>query len=148
MLKDLLTTKTVEVRTDCDSWQEAVERGGELLENINAISHHYTEAMKQSIVENGPYVVIAPHIALLHARPEDGVNEVCMSLQIINTGVHFGYEKRDPVKLVFAFGAIDSQSHLKALQQLMELFNNENLLEKLKNSETNSEAVKLLNKYL
>lgn len=148
MLTDLLTTKTVIVETSCDSWEAAVERGGELLENIHATDHQYTEAMKRSIVENGPYVVIAPNIALLHARPEEGVKKVCMSLQIIHSGVRFGYEGRDPVKLVFAFGAIDSQSHLSALQQLMELFNNEPLLDKLKSSKDSSEAVSLLNNHL
>lgn len=148
MLKDLLTAETVVVEYNCESWERAVERGGELLENINAIDHSYTKAMKKSILDNGPYVVIAPHVALLHARPEDGVKEVCMSLQIIRSGVSFGYEKRDPVKLVFAFGAIDSQSHLSALQKLMELFNNEMLLDKLKNVQNTDAAVALLNNQL
>lgn len=148
MLKNLLTTETVAVENDCNSWEKAVERSGELLENINAIDHSYTEAMEKSIQDNGPYVVIAPNIALLHARPEDGVKRVCMSLQIINSGVRFGYENRDPVKLVFAFGAIDSQSHLSALQKLMELFNNESLLEQLKGVQYPNEAITLLNDQL
>lgn len=148
MLTDLLTTETIIVENNCDSWEAAVERGGKLLENINATEHQYTEAMKKSIKENGPYVVIAPNIALLHARPEDGVKKVCMSLQIINSGVSFGHEGRDPVKLVFAFGAIDAQSHLSALQQLMELLNNEPLLDKLIGSVDSVEAVSLLNNQL
>lgn len=148
MLKELLTKKTITVEKECESWEKAVERGGELLENINAVDHTYTEAMKQSIRDNGPYIVIAPSIALLHARPEDGVKEVCMSLQIVNEGVHFGHEERDPVKLIFAFGALDSESHLSALQKLMELLNNESLLEKCKNAKYTEEVISLLNNNL
>jgi len=145
MLKELLTKETITVEKDCESWEAAVERGGKLLENINAVEHTYTEAMKQSIRDNGPYIVIAPNIALLHARPEDGVKKVCMSLQVVNKGVNFGYEERDPVKLIFAFGALDSESHLKALQKLMDLLNNEALLEKCKNDKYPDEIISLLN---
>ncbi|MFB8734775.1 PTS sugar transporter subunit IIA [Bacillus sp. SL00103] len=36
--------------------------------------------MIQSVDQNGPYIVIAPQVAIPHARPEDGVNELSMSL--------------------------------------------------------------------
>lgn len=145
MLKDMLTKDTVVVEDTCDTWQDAVKTGGRLLKETGAIEESYVVAMAESVEKNGPYMVIAPGIALLHARPEDGVNEACMSLQILKQGVPFGHEKRDPVTLVFAFGAVDAQAHLMALQQLMELFNDEERLEKLKNSKSAEEALILIN---
>ncbi|MEK4023946.1 MULTISPECIES: PTS sugar transporter subunit IIA [unclassified Sporosarcina] len=145
MLKNILTKETVVVEEACDTWQNAVQKGGILLKRTGAIEDGYITAMAESVEKNGPYMVIAPGIALLHARPEDGVNEACMSLQILKTGVPFGHEERDPVTLVFAFGAVDAQSHLQALQQLMELFNDEDRLTKLRNSQSVEEALILLN---
>lgn len=148
MLKELLTNETITVNEAFNSWEEAVEEGGKLLENIDGVKHEYTIAMKESIKENGPYIVIAPSIALLHARPEDGVKKVCMSLQVVHEGVEFGHPDRDPVKLIFAFGALDSKSHLTALQNLMELLNNESLLKKIKKAESTSEVTSLITNFL
>lgn len=145
MLRNMLTKETVVVEEDCNTWQDATLKGGNMLVKIGAIENRYVEAMKESVEKNGPYMVIAPGIVLLHARPEDGVNEACMSLQVLKQGVPFGHEERDPVTLVFAFGAVDAESHLKALQQLMELFNNEGLLVDLKNARNQEEALSLLN---
>lgn len=148
MLNELLTNETITVSETLNSWEEAVEKGGELLENVGGVNQEYTLAMKESIKENGPYIVIAPSIALLHARPEDGVKKVCMSLQVVHEGVKFGHPERDPVKLIFAFGALDSKSHLSALQNLMELLNNKNLLEKVKKAESSSEVTSLITSFL
>ncbi|MFJ9462256.1 PTS sugar transporter subunit IIA [Viridibacillus arvi] len=145
MLKNMLTKETVVVEDTCDTWQNAVLKAGELLKNTGAIEESYITAMAESVEKNGPYMVIAPGIALLHARPEDGVNEACMSLQVLKNGVSFGHKERDPVTLAFAFGAVDAQLHLQALQQLMELFNDEDRLTKLKNCENVEEALVLLN---
>lgn len=145
MLRNMLTKETVVVEENCNTWRDATLKGGNMLVKIGAIENRYVEAMKESVEKNGPYMVIAPGIVLLHARPEDGVNEACMSLQVLKQGVPFGHEERDPVTLVFAFGAVDAESHLKALQQLMELFNNERLLIDLKNARNQEEALSLLN---
>lgn len=145
MLKNMLTKETVVVEDTCHTWEDVVFKAGELLKNTGAIEESYITAMVESIEKNGPYMVIAPGIALLHARPEDGVNKACMSLYVLKNGVSFGHKDKDPVTLAFAFGAVDAQSHLQALQQLMELFNDEVRLTKLKNSENVEEALVLLN---
>lgn len=144
MLTELLTRDTIAIRESCNSWEDAVRTGGELLQRVNGTNEAYTEAIIAAIHKHGPYMVIAPGIVLLHARPEDGVLNVCMSLQIIKSGVVFGHKDRDPVSLVFAFGAIDTKSHLLALSQLMNLFNDETLLNQLRKCSSEKEAVSIL----
>jgi mannitol operon transcriptional antiterminator len=144
LLAELLTTQTVSVIDEIGTWEDAVKKAGDLLEEAGSIEASYTEAMLQSIFKHGPYIVIAPGIALLHARPEDGVKEVCMSLQVVRNGVKFGHKDRDPVDLVFAFGAMDTQSHLLALSQLMNLFNNQELLQELRKSNRVDEAIEVI----
>ncbi|MCM3040649.1 PTS sugar transporter subunit IIA [Paenibacillus motobuensis] len=144
MLDDLLTKQTVLCHPDCSTWEDAVKTAGQLMEQTGAVDAEYTEAMMNGLRKHGPYMVVAPGVALLHARPQDGVKEVGMSLQIVPDGVAFGHPSRDPVRLVFAFGTTDSQSHLQALSRLMSLFNDEERLSALMKSSSVDEALTLL----
>lgn len=49
--------------------------GGELLEKSGAIEPRYIDAMINTVKEIGPYIVIAPGIAMPHARPEAGAKK-------------------------------------------------------------------------
>ncbi|MFG6128711.1 PTS sugar transporter subunit IIA, partial [Staphylococcus aureus] len=40
------------------------------------IEQCYVEAMIESVNELGPYIVIAPEIAIAHARPNNNVHQV------------------------------------------------------------------------
>ena len=71
--------------------------------------------------EHQAYIVIAPGIALPHARPEDGVKKICLSLLTLQKPVHFGHPHNDPVDLVIALGMIDNKSHVEALASLSEI---------------------------
>ncbi|MGB9840959.1 BglG family transcription antiterminator [Thermovenabulum sp.] len=128
VLEELITEKTIKLNIDAKDWEDAVRKGGEILVENGFVEPRYVEAMIKTVKEIGPYIVIAPGIALPHARPEDGVREICMSLITLKEPVNFGSEANDPVKLVISFGAVDHHSHLKALSKLMNLFNNNNYI--------------------
>ena len=144
MLDDLLTEQTVKIMNQCTEWEKAVKEAGYMLLEKDTVEKSYIDAMVQAIKEHGPYIVIAPGIALVHARPEDGVKEVCMSLLVCPEGVSFGNKEKDPVNLVFAFGAIDNNQHLRALSQMMTLLNDEPAIKQLKSASTVEEALSVL----
>ncbi|MBS4202096.1 BglG family transcription antiterminator [Bacillus sp. FJAT-49732] len=146
MLQDLLNENTIQVHKDCKDWEEAVYIAGKILLEEKCIEERYINAMVEVIKNHGPYVVIAPGVALLHARPEDGVSKVCMSLIVCQGGVSFGNEEKDPVHLVFAFGAVDNTMHLRALSQMMTLLNDEEAILNLKNALSVEDAVSTLSK--
>jgi mannitol/fructose-specific phosphotransferase system IIA component (Ntr-type) len=79
------------------------------------------DAMVNSVKNIGPYIVIAPGIAMPHARPESGSNKVGMSLITLKNPVNFGNKENDPVKIVVCLCAIDHVTHLKALSELVEM---------------------------
>ena len=144
MLDDLLTEQTVKITNQNTEWEKAVKEAGYMLLETDTVEKSYIDAMVQAIKEHGPYIVIAPGIALVHARPEDGVKEVCMSLLVCPEGVPFGNAEKDPVYLVFAFGAIDNNQHLRALSQMMTLLNDEPAIKQLKSASTVKEALSVL----
>ncbi|QAT60377.1 PTS sugar transporter subunit IIA [Acidilutibacter cellobiosedens] len=147
MLKDLLKRDVIELKVECKDWKEAIRKGTQNLIDKGFIEESYTEAIFESFKENGPYMVIGPGIVLAHARPEDGVNQLCMSLTTLKEGINFGNKTNDPVKLIITFGAIDNKSHLEALSQLMELFMNDNDINKIISSTTKDDVLDIIYKY-
>jgi PTS system ascorbate-specific IIA component len=131
LILDLLKNKNIKVGVDAADWKEVVDKTGKLLLEADQIEKRYIEAMKQSIIDNGPYVVIGKGIALLHARPEDGVKENCLSLITLSEPVEFGNENNDPVKIAFAFGTVDNDKHIKTISELSVVLMEESAVDKI-----------------
>ena len=94
------------------------------LSKKGAINEHYVDAMIQNVMENGPYIVVAPGFALPHEALNAGASKVGMSLIRLKTPVPFGKEEMDPIEWVCCLSAINKETHLKAMFQLVNLFYN------------------------
>jgi len=129
-LEENITAFNVQAATP----EEAIRIAGNLLAEKGYVEKRYVEAMVESFEQNGPYIVIAPQIAMPHARPEDGVLEACISMIHLEKAISFGSTPNDPVKLVFALGASDSEEHLEVLKKLMHLLRNKESIEQLKSA--------------
>ncbi|SHE77406.1 transcriptional antiterminator, BglG family [Seinonella peptonophila] len=121
VLQDVLYSSTIRLDLEAKDWREATRIAGEILVQNEAVEERYVTEMVRNIEQLGPYVVIAPGVALPHARPEEGVHRVCMSLVRLKKAVEFGNPDNDPVKLIFALGGIDHESHLKIISQLVQI---------------------------
>ena len=118
MLQDYLTKERIAIQVKVEDWEGAVRAGGELMVEAGLCEPRYVEAMVQAVKDMGPYLVLAPGIALAHARPEDGMLAVGMSLITLADPVEFGSEANDPVRLVISFGGVDKEKHVGMLQEL------------------------------
>ncbi|WP_108652163.1 PTS sugar transporter subunit IIA [Dongshaea marina] len=125
MLHPLLPKSLIRIESSAKNWQQAVELATEKMTQQGYIEPGYTQAIIKSHQELGPYYVLAPGIAMPHARPEDGVNKLGLALTVIQQGVHFDAEENDPVHLLVTLAATDSDSHVEAISQLAELFMNQ-----------------------
>ena len=146
-LLDLLNEKTIRLDAEAADWPESVRLAGALLVDTGAVSPSYVDAMIRIVEELGPYMVVAPGIALAHARPEDGVKRMCMSLMRLASPVEFGSEDNDPVDLVFAFGALDKEGHLQALKELATFLQKEEAVSALRQCNSVEKAVRLITEY-
>ena len=143
-LATLITAETISLGVLARDWQEVVDKAGSLLLDVGAIEARYIEAMKEIIVRHGPYVVLAPGVALLHAHPEDGVKQLCISLATMQSPVKFGHPHNDPVDLAIALGTVDDCSHLKALAQLAEILGDRGMVNAIKNASAKKEILELV----
>lgn len=126
-----LDESLIKIGAEVQDAQEAIEMAGKLLFNEDLIEESYIEAMVNSYKENGPYFVLAPKIAIPHARPEDGVKEASVSFVQLKKPVKFGHASNDPVQLIFGLGASSSDDHLILLKKLTGILNDPKSIEAL-----------------
>ncbi|MFZ7132551.1 MAG: PTS sugar transporter subunit IIA [Eubacteriales bacterium] len=133
MLMDVMIKENITIKAKVADWKEAIAVSGSTLVDNGAIEEKYIDAMIKVVEELGPYIVIAPGIAIAHARPEDGVKKSGFAITTLKNPVNFGNEANDPVSLVITISAIDYEGHLEALAELMSIIeNNENYKEIVK----------------
>lgn len=144
MLKDVLKKSDILLLEKCPDWESAIQRVACPLLKENCIEESYVNAMIDSVKEFGPYIVMGKHLALAHARPEDGVNNLGISVATLAQPVVFGNEENDPVKIIFCLAAVDSFSHLNIMKSLIDLINDETKINRLTNCTNVSEFEKIL----
>jgi PTS system ascorbate-specific IIA component len=119
-LADLLPQSAIRIGASATDWREAVRVAGTALVTSGATSDGYTDEMIRTVESLGPYIVIAPGVALAHARPSPAVLHAGLSLVTLSTPVPFGHKQNDPVWLVIGLAAPDANGHVDALATLAE----------------------------
>lgn len=110
---------------------EAIEISGQLLERSGRVKPEYVSSMIAAVEKFGPYIVIAPGIALAHGKPEDGVIQTGLSLLVIREPLVFGHEQNDPVSLVVGLAAKDHDSHIELMGELAEFLGDQSKVNSL-----------------
>lgn len=118
MLKDLLSVQTIVTKVHAKDWEEAIRKSARPMVIANCIEERYIDAIINSVLINGPYFVLAPQIALPHARPEEGALKDAIGIAVLENPINFGSASNDPVKYLFTLSATSNDKHLDALAQL------------------------------
>lgn len=145
VLNELITRENIQVLDKVEDWQAAIRLAAKPLEANESIVTSYIDTMIDNVEEHGPYIVLMPDVAIPHARPEDGVRKLGMSVLKVGDPVVFPENKS--VRLFFVLAAIDQTTHLKALAQLTELLGNEADLATLLSAQTSDDMLPVINKY-
>jgi PTS system ascorbate-specific IIA component len=124
-LSQLLTTKAIRIEASAADWRAAVRLAGDALVTSGATAPAYTDEMIATVEQLGPYIVIAPGIALAHSRPSPAVLRAGISLVTLDRPVAFGHRTNDPVRLVVGLAAPDEEGHVTALSTLAEFLSDE-----------------------
>jgi ascorbate PTS system EIIA or EIIAB component len=119
-LSTLLGVQGVRIGARAADWREAVRVAGDALVDAGSTDPAYSDEMIATVEELGPYIVIAPGIALAHSRPSPAVHRTGISLVTLAEPVEFGHAQNDPVRLVVGLAAPDHDGHINALATLAE----------------------------
>lgn len=135
-----LPTSAVELGASADDWRSAVRLAGQALVRSGAALPAYADEMVRMIEEHGPYVVIAPGLALAHARPGPAVVADGLSVVTLSTPVAFGHPHNDPVSVVLGLAIAPGGDHLGAVAGIANVFNDSDAIEALASATTVAEV--------
>ncbi|MCX8025042.1 MAG: PTS sugar transporter subunit IIA [Thermanaerothrix sp.] len=137
----MFTAETIALRVPAADWEEAVRAAGQLLVASGAAEPRYIDGMIRTVRELGPYIVIAPGVALPHARPEEGALREGYALVTLEQPINFGNPDNDPVQVVIAFCAPDASTHLESLRVLAERLGQADFVPRLLAAQTPQEIL-------
>lgn len=124
-LSTLLALEAIAIGAVAADWRAAVRVAGDALVASGATDPAYTDEMIATVEQLGPYIVIAPGIALAHSRPSRAVHHAGISLVTLAQPVKFGHRQNDPVRLVVGLAAPDEEGHVTALSTLADFLSDE-----------------------
>lgn len=144
MLVDLLDESLIRLGVEARGWESAVRASAAPLVEGEVVSGAYVDDIVRAVRELGPYVVIAPGVALPHARPESGALRNALGVSVLESPVEFGVPEFDPVRFLFPLSSTDSDGHLGAIKSLVELVAVPEFLERLADASTAAEVMDLV----
>ena len=143
LLADAFGEGSILIKESVDTRSTAIEIAGELLVQSGKAKHSYVASMLEAVECFGPYIVIAPGIALAHGKPGEDVVETGLSLLVLKQAIEFKHAQNDPVQLVFGLAAIDHESHMETMAKLAELLSDQDRVSTLLTS-SDSDQIRVL----
>ncbi|WP_284140811.1 PTS sugar transporter subunit IIA [Virgibacillus sp. LDC-1] len=140
----LLREEAVLLDAEVSDAVEAILLSGDLLVKAGYASEEYTYAMIEGFQNVGPYIVIAPGIAIPHSRPERGAIATGFSLLRLKKPIEFGHEKNDPVNLVCAITGIGNNGHVEMLQKIATVLGDQRTHEQILKASNYTELSKII----
>ncbi|WP_156300219.1 PTS sugar transporter subunit IIA [Streptobacillus canis] len=137
----LFNKNNVGIRESVQNWEEAIKLAARPLVDSGNIREEYIDKMIESVNNLGFYIVLTDDIAMPHARPEDGVIETGVSFLKVNEAVEFGDTK---LHLIFVLAAKDKDSHIDTIGALLEIFQDDEKIEKLKEAKKLEELIEII----
>ncbi|HSG24503.1 MAG TPA: PTS sugar transporter subunit IIA [Anaerolineales bacterium] len=134
--EELLPVERIALNVEAKDWQEAIRAVGSVMVATGVVEERYIDGMIATTKELGPYIVIAPGVAIPHSRPEDGVISPCLAYARLTPPINFGNKENDPVHILFALGAPDHSQHVDALKQIAEILSDQDKFEQLLKADT------------
>ena len=148
LLQDLLSEDNVSFRYPAETWEDVIRHGGQLMVDAGFTDPTYTEAMIDVVRDMGPYIVLAPGLAMPHARPERGAKQVGAALVTLEKPIDFGSPENDPVSVAIFLCAPNKDEHIQLLTDIATLFEDEEFLDAAVNFESIEDVQSFLAEHL
>lgn len=118
--QSLIENNSILLNQKASDWKAAIKIGTDLLEKSGAIEPRYYTNIVEKIEEMGPYIILAPGLAMPHARPEEGVIKTSFALVTLAEPVVFDGED-EPVSVLITLAGSDSDKHMQGLMEITQV---------------------------
>lgn len=120
MLKEsLIENNSIKLNQTAKNWEDAIKIGTDMLVASGAIEPRYYDNIVSKIKEMGPYIVLAPGLAMPHARPEEGVLKTAFGLVTLSEPVDFDGES---ISVLVTLAGSDSDTHMEGIMEITQVF--------------------------
>jgi len=127
ILREAFAEHSIQVAAIALDAQHAIELAGNLLVASGRADPDYVDQMVGVLGELGPYFVLAPGIAIAHAKASSSVFATGLSLVTLAEPVVFGNAANDPVELVIGMCATITTVTCSCFKSLPSYFQTNNL---------------------
>ncbi len=145
-LTDILKLDNIGIHNEKVSWMQAVQETGRFLIESQSIEKSYLEQIISQIRYYGPYMFITPRVVLAHAKPEDGVKKMDISLHIFRKEIVFS--ELNKANIILLLAATDQESHLKILKDIVTVFSVQTRIDQLLEMKEKEQVYEFLCKIL
>lgn len=147
-----LEEELIKVPLIVNNKQEIFKQMGGLLIEKGYVKPEYIEALNEREEEYPTGILVGDiGVAIPHTDAKY-VNKTVISVSVLNKSIPFELMGCDEgvvdVDIVFMLTVSDSQNHLLLLQKLMSIFQKNEILMNIKNANSPTEVLKILNKQL
>lgn len=138
-LLSILDESRICIFSDRCSWQNSVRIAGRCLLDNRSIEPKYLDTMITQLQYYGPYMFLTENVLLAHAKPEDGVNCLDVSMALFRESVWFSDSKK--AKIIWVLAAEDQEKHLKILQDILTLTGDSKFLSDIENAKSSTDIL-------
>lgn len=146
MLSKVMGEGKIILQQSPENWEEAISAAAAPLLRQDYIEPRYITAMIDSVKAYGAYIVIAKGVALAHARSEDGVRKMGLSVMTLKDPVNFGNKENDPVEIIFCLAAPDASTHLDVMRAMVHVIDEAWKINVLKSAASIPDFMAVLNR--
>lgn len=141
-MTQIIKEEHIQLREKVANWEESIQVAAAPLLQEGYFNDDYVKSMIKSVHDMGPYIVIAPEIAIAHARPNDNVHKVGLSLLKLEEHINFS-DNGHYASLVFVLSAIDNEAHLEILKKLATILSDKETVQSLILANSKSEIINI-----
>lgn len=133
------------------TWQEAIRLSAESLVADGSVDADYYKQIVACVEKYGPYVVFEHHVAMPHTQENaTGAHKTGIGFMVSEKLIDFGEDEdgeKKEANLFFTLSSTNPDEHMDNIQQLAEIFMNEELLDALAAARTPEEILEAEKKY-
>lgn len=137
----MIKEKLVQVKVEADCWQDAIRVSCDKLLVADMISNTYVESIFANIEKYGMYFILLDKLALPHSSAFEEVRETGLAITTLKNPIDM---KGKQVQVLMTLASTSHTSHLGMLQELSEVLQRDDIVEKLIQCNTSEEIVKIV----
>lgn len=131
MTRQVIEKDLIQTMERVATWTDAIRIAAAPMLQKGYIQESYIDAMIQTVLDLGSYIVIAPNIAMPHARSDGRVFRNAISILKLKEPVYFDEQEDSKATFIMPIACVDNENHLAMLASVAEILGDADIMNQL-----------------